>query len=206
MTAAAGLGPDGAGQRRRRQGAAGRTPPVAGAADGMAAPRADRRRAPPRSARAAHPLPVLRLRHLLNSSTSNRPCASRCRACWRRSGARSTRPRCSPTSASARGCRCAATCWRARPPALLPGTPETTDLAELFQLLFEPGDAAWLERARRRHAGALPNCWAWPEARWRATLLDAITILVSAVHASGYTPAAPAHGPRLLATTNRSAS
>jgi site-specific recombinase len=62
------------------------------------------------------------------------------------SGATSTLPRCSPTSASARGCRCAAS-WRgASRLRLLPGTPETTDLAQLFQLLFVPdSDAAWLE-------------------------------------------------------------
>jgi site-specific recombinase len=73
---------------------------------------------------------------------------------------------------------------------LLPGTPETTNGAELFQLLFEPADAAWvdaLDDALLERVAALlaPE----PAAAWRATLLDAITILVSEVHAGGFEPA-----------------
>lgn len=71
---------------------------------------------------------------------------------------------------------------------LLPGTPETTNLAELFQLLFEPEDAGWvaaLDAAQLERLGALIA----PEGDWRATMLDAVTILVSAVHAGGFAPA-----------------
>ncbi len=72
---------------------------------------------------------------------------------------------------------------------VLPGTPETRDLAALFRLLFEPGDLTWLQAldadTLERSAALLgPGA-----AATRAMLLDAITILVSAVHAAGYTPA-----------------
>jgi hypothetical protein len=80
---------------------------------------------------------------------------------------------------------------------VLPGTPETTDLAELFQLLFEPEDAGWLAAMDAATLSRVAALLATPEAAWRASLLEAITILASAVHASGYAPgAAPAHGPR----------
>lgn len=74
---------------------------------------------------------------------------------------------------------------------VLPRTPETNDLAELFPLLFDPADGGWLDaldEPLRARAGALlaPP----PEARdWRRTMLDALTILVSAVQATGHTGA-----------------
>ena len=72
---------------------------------------------------------------------------------------------------------------------LLPGTPETVDLAELFQLLFDAADATWVaqfDAATLARVAALlaPD----DDAPWRAAMLDAITILVSAVHAGGYAP------------------
>ena len=72
---------------------------------------------------------------------------------------------------------------------VLPGTPETTDLAELFQLLFEPEDAGWLAAMDAATLTRVAALMATPEAAWRASLLEAITILASAVHASGYAPA-----------------
>jgi site-specific recombinase len=72
---------------------------------------------------------------------------------------------------------------------VLPGTPETTDLAELFQLLFEPEDAGWLAAMDAATLSRVSGLLATPEAAWRASLLEAITILASAVHASGYAPA-----------------
>jgi site-specific recombinase len=72
---------------------------------------------------------------------------------------------------------------------LLPGTPETTNLAELFQLLFEPADGAWiagLDGALLQRVAALLAPAAGPP--WRSTVLNAITILVSAVHAGGFSP------------------
>ena len=72
---------------------------------------------------------------------------------------------------------------------LLPGTPQTADLAELFLLLFEPEDTAWIEAldapTLQRTAALLA-----PEANaWRGLLLDAITMLVSAVRAAAFSPA-----------------
>ena len=72
---------------------------------------------------------------------------------------------------------------------LLPGTPDTRDLAALFVLLFEPADATWLEALDAptlARAAALVSPGA--EAT-RTTQLDAITILISGLHAAGYTPA-----------------
>ena len=72
---------------------------------------------------------------------------------------------------------------------LLPGTPETTDFAQLFQLLFVPDDAAWLEALDDHTLARCTELLGAGGTGWRSTLLDAMTILVSAVHASGYTPA-----------------
>ena len=71
---------------------------------------------------------------------------------------------------------------------VLPGTPETKDLAALFALLFHADDLAWVEAlddATLRRAAELLTPGA---AVTRATLTDAINILVSSVHAAGYSP------------------
>ena len=75
---------------------------------------------------------------------------------------------------------------------VLPLTPATTDLGELFAMLFpEKDDADWLraiddatlarlrERIAPEHAGGA----------WRAPFLDAIVFLASAVRASAFSPA-----------------
>jgi site-specific recombinase len=72
---------------------------------------------------------------------------------------------------------------------LLPGTPQTADLAELFQLLFQPEDAEWLQAIDDATLTRVSALLATPDAAWRGALTEAVTILVSAVHASGYTPA-----------------
>ncbi len=72
---------------------------------------------------------------------------------------------------------------------LLPGTPQTADLAELFELLFDPADQAWLQALDGATLARVAALLATPDAAWRQHLLEAMTILVSAVHASGYTPA-----------------
>ena len=75
---------------------------------------------------------------------------------------------------------------------VLPLTPATTDLGELFALLFpHADDAAWLlaiddatlERLRRFVAPQRTSH------AWRAPFLDAIVFLASAVRASGFAPA-----------------
>lgn len=72
----------------------------------------------------------------------------------------------------------------------LPGTPETADLAELFQLLFVPADRDWVdaldEATLERIAALLAP--AVGGTGWRREMLDAITILVSAVHGAGFSP------------------
>lgn len=72
---------------------------------------------------------------------------------------------------------------------LLPGTPETTDLAELFQLMFHADDAGWVEALDAATLQRLAQLLAPDKgAAWRTAMLDAMTILVSAVHAGGYSP------------------
>ncbi|MCA0242517.1 MAG: site-specific recombinase [Proteobacteria bacterium] len=72
---------------------------------------------------------------------------------------------------------------------LLPGTPQTADLAALFELLFDPADLSWLQLLDAPTLARVAELLATPDATWRGHLLEAMTILVSAVHASGYTPA-----------------
>jgi site-specific recombinase len=72
---------------------------------------------------------------------------------------------------------------------VLPGTPETADLAALFTLLFEPGDEAWIEALDDATLERVAALLAPGDGAWRVLLLDAITILVSAIHSAGYTPA-----------------
>jgi site-specific recombinase len=73
---------------------------------------------------------------------------------------------------------------------LLPRSPETADLAELFHLMFDPRDAVWIdaldEPLLARIAALLaPDGAPWD---WRSVMLDGITILVSAIHAAGFAP------------------
>jgi site-specific recombinase len=72
---------------------------------------------------------------------------------------------------------------------LLPGTPDTRDLAALFKLLFEPDDAGWmaaLDDATCAQAATLLG--PGPE-RLRVIWLDALTILASQVQAAGHASA-----------------
>jgi site-specific recombinase len=70
---------------------------------------------------------------------------------------------------------------------LLPQTPVTTDLGELFGLLFpHPGDALWLEALDETTLHRLMALNAAHLTQWQAPLLDAIMFLSSAVRASGF--------------------
>ena len=72
---------------------------------------------------------------------------------------------------------------------LLPGTPDTRDLAALFKLLFEGSDAAWIERLDDDTAARAMH-WLGPSAlQLRTALLDALQILASQVQAAGHAPA-----------------
>jgi len=72
---------------------------------------------------------------------------------------------------------------------LLPDTPETTDLAELFGLLLpSDADARWikaLDRATLQRLSAV-LLTETDAARWQAELMDALTFCVSQVSATGF--------------------
>jgi site-specific recombinase len=86
---------------------------------------------------------------------------------------------------------------------LLPTTPDTRDLGDLFNLLFPAAsDAEWLDALDEATIRKLLTLLApdgetpvsTPESRtearadWRAPFVEAITVLASAVHASGFSP------------------
>jgi site-specific recombinase len=69
---------------------------------------------------------------------------------------------------------------------LLPGTPDTRNLAELFGLIFEPEDEVWIARVDDATLSRLAAWWPSGELAWRDAVLDAVTVLCSAVRAAGY--------------------
>jgi len=76
---------------------------------------------------------------------------------------------------------------------LLPATPATTNLAELFNLLFpDPNDALWLDQLDaatiERITDLLQPRDGTPAADWRTPFFDAMTFLSSAVRAAGFSP------------------
>lgn len=76
---------------------------------------------------------------------------------------------------------------------LLPATPATTNLAELFNLLFpDPRDALWLEQldaaTLARIVALLRPQDSAAAADWRAPFLDGMMFLASAVRAAGFSP------------------
>ncbi len=87
---------------------------------------------------------------------------------------------------------------------VLPTTPDTSDLGDLFNLLFPvASDAAWLEALDTDTMARLLKLLSPPEdmpqglrqelrdvkpVNWRQPFFDAITVLASAVHASGFSP------------------
>jgi len=73
---------------------------------------------------------------------------------------------------------------------VLPTTPDTRELAELFPLLFKPADLPWLSAIddatlQRLVAPSWRRGDAGPEG-WREEMLEAVTYLVSAVRAAGF--------------------
>ncbi len=146
----------------------------------------------PGSEAAAHPrtpLPVLRLRHLLNLLDRQDALRDRVqallRAFWREIDAVALFADFGFGGRTSLGSEVLARLQR----RLLPGTPETTDLAALFTLLFEADDAAWIEAIDAPTLARLAPLLGAGLPDWRRVLLDAIAILVSAVQASGTTPA-----------------
>jgi site-specific recombinase len=72
---------------------------------------------------------------------------------------------------------------------VLPGTPQTDDLVMLFQLLFDPADIEWIEALDPPTLDRAAALLAPAGEAWRGVLLDAITMLVSAVRAAAFSPA-----------------
>jgi site-specific recombinase len=72
---------------------------------------------------------------------------------------------------------------------LLPGTPETRDLAALFKLLFEPADAPWVAALDATTCARVAAFFGPGPERTRAAWLDAATILASHIQASGHASA-----------------
>lgn len=69
---------------------------------------------------------------------------------------------------------------------LLPGTPDTRDLAALFKLLFEPGDAEWIAALDDATCARAARLLGPGPDRLRAVWLDALTILTSHIQAAGH--------------------
>ncbi|HRY87134.1 MAG TPA: recombinase [Rubrivivax sp.] len=155
--------------------------PADAAADAAAADAAEAPRTPP---------PVLRLRHLLNVLAKHPEHAQRVGALFARffqelrgAGLFSDfgfGPRMSLSSEIADRLRL----------RLLPLTPDTSELAELFPLLLRDDDDAWIEAidaaTLKRLSAALRSTGGAAPAGWRAQMLDAMTFLVSAVRAAGF--------------------
>ena len=146
--------------------------------------------AAPNPEEARTPLPVVRLRHLLNQVEKNEALRSRVRGLmavfWSDIDAASLY---ADLGFGARVSFASELLARVQQ-RVLPGTPETRDLAGLFRLLFEPADAKWvaqLDLPTLQRAVALFG--PAHDAAIRTVLLNAITILVSAVHSAGYAPA-----------------
>jgi site-specific recombinase len=137
----------------------------------------------------ATPVPVLRLRHLLNVLEKNPDYQARLQRLFNDfwSDTRSA----GLFSDFGFGPRTAlyAEVWERLRQRVLPTTPDTRELAELFALLFRPEDTKWIGALDATTLGRLGTP-AWrgvgpgPDP-WRAEMMDAVTYLVSAVHAAG---------------------
>jgi site-specific recombinase len=145
----------------------------------------------------ATPRPILRMRHLLRVLAQHPEHQARVRGVWRAFW--------SQIDASAlfadfgfapREALFSEIANRLRE-RLLPGTPDTSDLAELFQLLFVPEDAIWLQNLDEGTLGDLAqlmalNCdpdkglaTATPTTTWRSSMLDALSLLAAAIQGQG---------------------
>lgn len=135
------------------------------------------------------PLPVVRLRHLLNQVEKNEALRSRVRGLvevfWRDIDAASLY---ADLGFGARVSFASELLGRLQQ-RVLPGTPETRDLAGLFRLLFQPADAEWVAQLDTHTLQRAVALFGPADAVGKRTvLLNAITILVSAVHSAGYKP------------------
>ena len=139
------------------------------------------------------PIPLLRLRHLLNVLERNPAYQVQVSALlarfWREVDTAALladfgfAPRMALTSELGQRLRL----------RLLPATPATTNLAELFGLLFpDPRDAQWLDRLDGDTIGRITALLQPRDgskvADWRTPFFDAMMFLASAVRASGFSP------------------
>lgn len=153
------------------------------------APRTTAQAGTPGADESRTPLPALRLRHLLNQIERHDDMRQRvqgvAQAFWAEIDAASL------YADLGLGTRrsFASELLRRVQARLLPATPETRDLASLFRLLFEPDDARWLESLDASTLQRLAQLLGPQTSAPRSALLDGITILVSAVHATGYASA-----------------
>ena len=72
---------------------------------------------------------------------------------------------------------------------LLPATPDTRDLASLFNLVFTPEDVTWLDALDEPTCQQAARLFAPDAAAARAALLDAVQILASHVQSAAHGPA-----------------
>ncbi len=134
------------------------------------------------------PLPVLRLRHLLNQCERQPALGQQVRALmqafWRDIDAASLY---ADFGFGARRSLASEVHTRLRE-RVLPGTPDTNELAALFRLLFTPHDTAWVATIDADTFARACALLGPPAGAARLALMEAITILVSAVHGSGFSP------------------
>jgi site-specific recombinase len=135
------------------------------------------------------PLPVLRLRHLLNQLDKNEAARTAVQGMMRAFRRETDAAALYADFGFGSRMSLAGELLTRVQARVLPATPDTRDLAALFRLMFEPADAGWIAAIDTATLHRASSILAPAAEDWRTTLLDAITILVSAVHAAGYSPA-----------------
>ncbi|MDZ7591304.1 MAG: recombinase [Rubrivivax sp.] len=135
------------------------------------------------------PLPVLRLRHLLNQLDKNETARTAVQGMMRAFRRETDAAALYADFGFGSRMSLAGELLTRVQARVLPATPDTRDLAALFRLMFEPGDADWIDAIDPATLHRAAAVLAPAAEDWRYTLLEAVTILVSAVHAAGYSPA-----------------
>jgi site-specific recombinase len=132
------------------------------------------------------PLPVLRLKHLINVLDSNPAVRERVAGLWQAFWHEVDAPALLADFGFAHRHSLVSELVERVQARVLPGTPQTNDLASLFMLFARPDDALWVAAIDDHTLARLAQCL--PAPGWRERLLQALTILVSAVHASAHAP------------------
>ncbi len=135
------------------------------------------------------PRPVLRLKHLLNQIERHADVRLRVLALraafWRDIDAASL------MADFGFGARVsfAGELWSRVQAHVLPGTPATSELAALFPMLFEAGDAAWIDALDADTAARAALWFGPPEGTLRQSLLESLMRLASTAQAAAFNPA-----------------